>query len=121
MFNLNVLYLNKTDIATEDDKKNNLVYWAELFKATTWEELIALCDNRPEFEEVATAMYKTNTIPQERTIMEAHERYVLDKQAAYDTGYDTAKEEDNEIINSMTTRIEHLEQLLAKAGIKDTE
>ena len=67
-------------------------------------------------------MYKTNTIPQERTIMEAHERYVLDKQAAYDTGYDTgynsgydkAKDEYQGII-------EHLKQKLAEAGIKDTE
>ncbi len=50
-----------------------------------------MCDKRPEFEEVATAMYKINTIPQERTIMEAHERYVFDKQAAYDTGYEKAK------------------------------
>ncbi len=121
MLKLNVLYLKKTNLATEEDKKNNLVYWAELFKATTWEDLIALCDDRPEFEEVATAMYKTNTIPQERTIMEAHERYVLDKQAAYDTGYDTAKEECQEKINQMSTTIEHLKKLLAEAGIKETE
>ena len=125
MLKLNVLYLKKTDLATEEDKKNNLVYWAELFKATTWEDLIALCDDRPEFEEVATAMYKTNTIPQERTIMEAHERYVLDKQAAYDTGYytgyDTAKEEYQDKIDKMSTTIEHLKKLLAEAGIKETE
>ena len=38
MLNLNVLYLNKTDIATEEDKNNNLVYWAELFKATKRED-----------------------------------------------------------------------------------
>lgn len=138
MLNLNVLYLNQTDLATEDDRKNDLVYWAELFKATTWEDLIDLCNDRPEFEEVATAMYKTNTIPQERTIMEAHERYVLDKQAAFDTGfdsgYDTAKEEDNEIIGALNAEkcslindkselikeLNRLRKKMLESGIEDT-
>ncbi len=38
MLKLNVLYLKKTNLATEEDKKNNPVCWAELFKATTWED-----------------------------------------------------------------------------------
>ncbi len=76
---LNVLYLNKTDIATKEDIDNDLVYWAEIFKATTWEELKKICLKNDTFKEVAQVMYKSNVQSQEKTIMEAHEKYMLDK------------------------------------------
>ena len=34
-FTLSVLSLNQTELATEDDKKYGIDYWAKLFKATT--------------------------------------------------------------------------------------
>ncbi len=76
---LNVLYLNKTDIATQEDIDNDLVYWAEIFKATTWEELKKICLKDDTFKEVAQVMYSSNVQSEEKTIMEAHEKYMLDK------------------------------------------
>ena len=37
-FTLNVLDLNQTDLATEEDKLFKIDYWAKLFKAKTWED-----------------------------------------------------------------------------------
>ena len=36
-FNLYVIELNSTDIATDDDIRSGMVTWVKLFKATTWE------------------------------------------------------------------------------------
>ncbi len=75
---LNVLYLGQTELATEEDIQNGLLYWAELFKANTWEELKALCRREPGFEEVAIVMYNSNIQDQERTLFEAHQRYLME-------------------------------------------
>ena len=45
---INVLQLNHTNLATQEDIDNNLVYWANLFKATSWEEFKALAKDNPE-------------------------------------------------------------------------
>ena len=37
-FTLNVLDLNQTELATEEDKAYKIDYWAKLFKAKTWED-----------------------------------------------------------------------------------
>ena len=46
-----MLQLNHTDLATKADIDNNLVYWANLFKATTWEDFKALAKDNPAIEE----------------------------------------------------------------------
>ena len=77
-FALNVLSLKHINKATAQDKANKLVYWAKLFKATTWEELKKLADQSVAFEEVTSKMYKANTDAQQRYLIEAHEKYMLD-------------------------------------------
>ena len=52
IFGIKVLQLNHTDSATKEDVDNDLVYWANLFKADTWEEFKKLADNNPAIEEV---------------------------------------------------------------------
>lgn len=47
MIGVNVLQLDQTEIATQEDINNNLVYWANLFKATTWEDFKALAKDNP--------------------------------------------------------------------------
>ena len=77
-FALNVLSLKHIDKATRQDKANNLVYWAQLFRATTWEELKKLAEHNDAFGEVTDKMYKANTDEQQRYLIEAHEKYMLD-------------------------------------------
>ncbi len=88
LLRINVLYLDQTKLATNEDIENDLVHWAELFKATTWEEIRSIVDGNPTFEEVANRMYSANTIPEEQTYIEAHERFLAQKRGAHDAGVD---------------------------------
>lgn len=75
-FKLNVLDLSKTALATEEDIVSGLKDWAALFNAAEWKELYDLSRKNDAFKEVCTIMEALNTIPQERTIFEAHRRWV---------------------------------------------
>jgi len=80
LISLNVLYLNRTDLASQSDYDNGLVYWAKLFKATTWEDLKSLVNVKNEFKEVVRIMYSSNLIQsQEKTLFEAHQRYLTEQ------------------------------------------
>ena len=77
-FALNVLSLKHIDLATKEDEENGLVYWAKLFKATTWEELRQLSKVSPVFREVTEKMAKSNAELKEKVLLEMHERYLHD-------------------------------------------
>ncbi|MBR0093574.1 MAG: Rpn family recombination-promoting nuclease/putative transposase [Lachnospiraceae bacterium] len=77
-FALNVLSLKHIELATKEDEENGLVYWAKLFKATTWEELRRLSEVSPVFREVTERMAKSNAELKEKVLLEMHERYLHD-------------------------------------------
>ena len=87
-----MLQLNHTDIATDDDIKNNLVYWAELFKATTWEEFKALAKGNPDIEEVGNLIFTLNYDNQAKEILEGQRRYREQMNTQYTAGYTDAEE-----------------------------
>ena len=74
-FSIKVLNLNHTDIATNEDIDNNLLYWASLFKANTWEELKALIVTNPIVEEVGNLIFELNTDNQTKELLEGKRRY----------------------------------------------
>ena len=112
MLGINVLYLNHTDLATPNDEANDLVYWARLFQATTWEELKDLSTHDPAFEEVATVMYNSNIQSEEKTIMEAHQRYLGMKNSLI---HSLSKAEKK--IETLTSENERLKARLTQSGI----
>ena len=118
LISLNVLYLNQIDLATDEDVERGLVYWAKLFNATTWEDLRELETCKPEFEEVASVMYKSNMTVEERSLYEAHQKFLMYQRSLYDDGYYTAKEEDEAELAAVKEENERLKALLAEAGIK---
>lgn len=74
-FRMNVLNLDYTHLATREDKKHHLDHWAKMFTAKTWEELPLETDD-PAFKEVAEIMYAVNKDVHERTMFEAHRKYL---------------------------------------------
>jgi predicted transposase/invertase (TIGR01784 family) len=56
-FVLSVVDLSKIELATEEDKAYGIDKWAELFKATTWEELKTMAAQNTVFEDVAKSMF----------------------------------------------------------------
>ena len=91
-FGLNVLQLNHTDIATTEDIGNKLVYWAELFKASTWEEFKALAKDNPDIEEVGNLIFTLNYDNQAKELLEGQRRYREVMATQYADGYADAEE-----------------------------
>ena len=59
-FTLNVVDLNRTDLATDEDKAFHLDQWVKIFKATTWEELRMLSQNNDYGKEIIKTLYECN-------------------------------------------------------------
>lgn len=87
-----MLQLNHTDIATTEDIDNNLVYWAKLFKASTWEEFKALAKGNPDIEEVGNLIFTLNYDNQAKEILEGQRRYREQMNTQYTAGYTDAEE-----------------------------
>ena len=94
-FNLNVLYLKNLNMATENDEKIGLVYWAKAFLAKTWEDLKMIAENNEVFREVGESMFEVNAETIEREMAEAHRKYLETvatyRAEGYNEGYDECK------------------------------
>lgn len=60
-FLLNVIDLTQIELATEEDKEYQIDYWARLFTATSWEEIIMLAEKNNAFSETAQTLYELNS------------------------------------------------------------
>ncbi|MBO4456164.1 MAG: Rpn family recombination-promoting nuclease/putative transposase [Butyrivibrio sp.] len=132
-FGINMLQLNHTDLATKEDIDNNLVYWANLFKATTWEEFKALAKDNPTIEEVGTMIFELNYDNQAKELLEGQRRYREQMATEYAAGVIDAKKELQPIIDDLEKKSanlesknsdlqnenEHLKALLREHGISD--
>lgn len=59
-FLLNVIDLTHIELATDEDKEFQIDYWARLFTATSWEEIIMLAEKNNAFSETAQTLYELN-------------------------------------------------------------
>ena len=118
-----MLYLQQTELATDEDIANGLVYWAQLFQTSSWDDLKKLSQERQEFEEVAQIMYNSNIQSQERTLYEAHQKAMMDRRSLYNGGYRKGKEEGieegiKEGKKEAQAEIDRLRKIIEEAGIK---
>jgi len=60
-FNILVVELSHTDLATAEDKSYGIDKWAKLFKATTWEEIKMLTKENPSMNSAAESIYLSNS------------------------------------------------------------
>ncbi len=74
-FRLSVLNLNCVNLATQEDKAYQIDYWAELFKAETWEEIKMLAAKNEYVSEASQTLYKLSTEEKIRLQCEAQEDY----------------------------------------------
>ena len=112
-FNLYVIELNHTNMATHNDKRLGIDIWAKLFKATTWEEIKMITQDNPSMNSTAESIYLSNSdfaIQEQCRAREdaiAHEKY--QKQLL---------EEQNKQIESLSAEVARLTQLLEDNNIK---
>lgn len=63
-FNLYVIESNHIEMATAEDKSNDIDTWARLFKATTWEEIKMITKENPSLNSTAESIfYQMLTLP----------------------------------------------------------
>ncbi len=80
-FNLMVVSLNQTNMATAEDKLYGIDTWARLFKATTWEEIKMITKDNPSMNSTAESIYMSNSDENIRELCRrredaiAHENY----------------------------------------------
>jgi predicted transposase/invertase (TIGR01784 family) len=83
-FNLYVLELNHTGMATSEDKLYSIDIWARLFKAKTWEEIKMITKDNPSMNSTAETIFMSTAnekILEQCRIREdniAHEKYQND-------------------------------------------
>ena len=111
---INVLQLNQVELATDEDKANNLDHWARLFVAETWEEMKTLVTEHPEFEEAVNMIYKANADDSVKYAIEAENKFRAINAAQYEAGYAAAKEEDADVLKHNAQTIQEMGQDLHK-------
>ena len=79
-----VLDLTRTDLATEEDRRYQINYWATLFKAATWEELKMLSQKNEYIGEAAETVYQLSQEEKIRMQCEAREDYYRTQQGWQD-------------------------------------
>lgn len=118
-FNLFVVELNNTEIATKEDVDNNIVAWAKLFKAKTWEEIKMITKENPSMNSTAEAIYKSTAdyvIAEQCRIREdniAHEK-IQAEQLKKLSKENTELSSENQVLSSEVAR---LKKLLEENGI----
>ncbi len=110
-FIIGVVDLNRTELATAEDKEYGLDDWVRLFKAKTWEELKMIAEKAPELLEASKSMYEYNADidMQQRCIARAEYLNDMKRLERVDK-----LEKENEQLSSEN---EQLKKLLAENGI----
>ena len=80
-----MLDLSYLDKVSEEETHTSLYYWASVFKAQTWKELMKLAE---QSESIKKAVLKLHELTQKETVRlqcEARERYRMDLQSTIKT------------------------------------
>ena len=98
-FQLHVLSLNQTKLATKEDRTYNIDNWAMLFRAKTWEELRMVAQSNQYMSEAASQIFKMNAEEMVKEQCRAreeyyrHERYMKKRLEEAEQDAQTAKQE----------------------------
>ena len=113
---LSVVDLSHIDLATDEDKKYHIDYWAKLFKATTWEEIKMLADKDQYINEASKTIFQLSADEQIRKRCLDRGEYYLDMRA-YEREVEANKkiiEEDKKIIAENKKVIAENEKVIAE-------
>lgn len=136
-FALSVVDLSRIDLATEEDKEHHIDYWAELFKAATWEEITMLAARDEYLREASNTMFELSADEQIRKQCRDREEYyqdlrkyekaiaqkdavIIEKEAAI-TEKDAMIAERDIRLKEATVETERLRMLLKQHGIDDAD
>ena len=101
--------LSHIDLATDEDKKYHIDYWAKLFKATTWEEIKMLADKDQYINEASNTIFQLSADEQIRKRCRDREEYYLDLRA-----YERVIANDKKVIAERDKTIAEKEKTIAE-------
>ena len=113
-FQVNVLELKQVELATEEDKKWNLDFWAKLFRARTWEELKMIAKDNEYFTEASNTLCDLYADFNVRERCRDREDYELEQKYLHDTIEQQGIElkHKNELIKEKDTLLKRKDTLL---------
>lgn len=126
---LSVVNLRHIDLATEEDKKYHIDKWAELFKATTWEEIKMIAGKDEYLNEAASELFKRLADLTVLEEYEARERYYRDQRRLSRLEQETVEKdklitkkdkdiaEKDKAIDALSNENQRLRELLAQNHI----
>lgn len=77
-FILSVIDLSQIDLATDEDWKYHIDYWASLFKASTWEDIRMLASKNEYLNEASKTIFQLSADEQIRKRCRDREEYYQD-------------------------------------------
>ena len=119
-FNLRVVDLTQIHLATEEDKKYQIDYWASLFKSKTWEELRMIAENNEYMKEASKTIFQLSADELVQKRCRDREEYYDDirsYQHALEKQASIIKEKDN-TISQKDAEIESLHKQIAELKAK---
>jgi predicted transposase/invertase (TIGR01784 family) len=122
-FILHVLDLTQIALATQEDQAYEIDRWANLFTATTWEELRMITKSNKYMHEAASAMYELNADTLIQQQCQAREEYYRQEEwqrRRYEKAQQDIADRDQQIADK-DRQIADLERIIAKLLEKDKE
>ncbi len=113
-FILSVVDLSRIDLATDEDKKYQIDYWAKLFKATTWEEIYMLASENDYINEASNTMLRLSAEEDIRKRCQDREEYYREIRT-----YKHIIAQKDDIIANMADEISHLKSQLELYKLND--
>lgn len=127
---LSVVNLSRIDLATEEDKKYHIDSWAQLFKATTWEEITMLASKNQNLYAASDTIFQLSADAQIRKQCRDREEYyqdlrnyerVIAEKDALIAEKDAFIAEKNGLLKDTLAETERLRSLLKVHGISDID
>ncbi len=120
---LSVIELNRTALATEEDRRYELDKWVTFFKAKTWKELKDMAATNQYIEAAANTIFEINSdenireLCRRRAEFEAYERY----NAAEHARKDSLLLQKDQQLAEKDSEIARLKALLAQTNAAETD
>ena len=123
---LHVLDLSCLEQVPEEERNSALYYWACVFKAKTWKEVLAMAEQSESIKKAVVTLRELSEDEKIRLQCEARERYQMDWQSSMRTSREKGREEGRksgrkEMIELMNILINSGRQEDMKRAIEDEE
>ena len=93
---LHVLDLSCLEQVPEEERNSSLYYWACVFKAKTWKEVLAMAEQSESIKKAVVTLRELSEDEKIRLQCEARERYQMDWQSSMRTSREKGREEGRE-------------------------